>query len=126
MNRELIYKELSYKICGLAFKVDNLLGYGLREKIYADGLEELLKQSMISYKREVYYPIKIGQKTLVRRLFDFLIDDKIIVEIKVGDREYKDCCYQLFEYLKISKLKLGLIIRFTRDGVKIKRIPNYY
>ncbi|MCX6808449.1 MAG: GxxExxY protein [Candidatus Berkelbacteria bacterium] len=126
MHRELLYKDLSYRLVGLAYEIDNKIGYGHREKIYADAFEELLKRETNLFKREVYYPIKNEGKTLAKRFFDFLVDDKIVIEVKVGDREYKNSCYQLFEYLKTSQLKLGLIVRFTRDGVKIKRIPNYY
>lgn len=123
---ELIYKELSYKICGLAFRIDNEIGYGHQEKVYGDALEELLKIEKIAYKREVYVPIKINEKLLAKKYYDFLIDDKIIVELKIATHKYRDVCRQVFDYLKNSNLNLGIIIRFTRDGVKIKRIPNYY
>jgi GxxExxY protein len=121
---ELLYKELSYAITGLAFDIDNAIGFGHREKIYADGFEELLKQNGIKYEREVYCPLKIGNKVIAKKYFDFKIEDKLIVELKTGDYMYKESCSQLFSYLKTSKLQLGLVIRFTKNGVKIKRIPN--
>ncbi|PIS07789.1 GxxExxY protein [Candidatus Berkelbacteria bacterium CG10_big_fil_rev_8_21_14_0_10_43_13] len=123
---ELLYKDLSYKITGLAYNIDNTIGYGQTEQTYGDALEELLKENGIKYQREVYFPILIGDKLIKREYFDFLIDDKIIVELKISDRNYKKACTQIFKYLKSSGTKLGLIIRFTNEGVRIKRIPNYY
>lgn len=121
---ELLYKELSYKIVGLAYEIDNLIGYGQSEKIFCDCFEKLLIRDKIKYERELYYPIKINGELIAKKYFDFLIDDKIVVEFKIGDFLYKQACTQLFSYLKASDHKLGLIIRFTKNGVKIKRIPN--
>ena len=120
----LLFGELSYKITGLAYEIDNLIGFGHREKIYADAIEELFKRDKISYKREVYFPIKIGDKVIAKKFFDFIVEDKIVIEFKTGDYMYKESCSQIFSYLKASGLKLGLILRFTKNGVKIKRIPN--
>lgn len=121
---EIIYKDLSYKIIGITYKINSLLGSGLEERVYQDAFEEVLKEEKIKYTREHYFPVIINEKVISRRYFDFLIDDKIIIEIKIGTRDYRDVCSQIFHYLKMSKLKLGIVIRFTKDGVKVKRIPN--
>jgi len=123
---DLLFKELSYKIIGLAYEAYNIFGSGHREKNYGDALEELLKRESISYLRELYHPLKIGDKVISKLYFDFLIDDKIVVELKSGSDKYKEACSQLYNYLRAKDLKLGLIIRFTKDGVKSKRIPNLY
>jgi len=122
---ELLYKDLSYKINGIAFEIMNLIGSSHSEKIYADAFEELLKKYSISYQRELYYPVKVNGKLIAKRYFDFLIENKVVVELKSGIKNYQSACYQLFDYLKFSKLKLGLIIRFTNQGAKVKRIPNF-
>lgn len=125
MDREdLIYKDLSYKICGLAFEADNKIGFGHLEKVYGDAFEELLNQNGLNYQREVYFPIKLGGKLIAKRYVDFVINGQIVVELKVSTVKYRDVCRQVFDYLKTTNLKLGLVIRFTRDGVKIKRVPN--
>lgn len=121
---DLVYKELSYRIIGIAFEIYNSLGSGLKEKDYALAFEEILKQEKIVYSRELCYPLKIRDKIIARNFFDFLVDDKVVVELKAGSKQYREACVQLFEYLKVSKIKLGIIIRFTSDGVKYKRIPN--
>lgn len=126
VKKDLLYFDLSFKLINLAFKIDNEIGFGQTEKVYADAYEELLIQSGIIYKREVYWPIKIGEKVIAKRYFDFLVDDKIIIELKTGTYRYKEVCEQVFAYLKASKLPLGIVIRFTRYGVQQKRIPRFY
>lgn len=126
MKTEFIYEDLSRKLIGLAYEVHNALGFGLKEKAYTDAFEELLKQEGLTYQRECYYPIKIREAVIGRRYFDFLVEGKIIVEFKVGSSKYYEAFNQLLEYLKHSNLKLGLILRLTQDGVKVKRIVNIY
>jgi GxxExxY protein len=125
-REQLIYKDLSYKLVGFAYEVGNKLGEGLKEEVYRNAYALLLDKEGIVYKKEHYYPILIRGDVVAKRFFDFLIDDKIIIELKVGGKSYFNAYKQLLEYLKTSKYKLGLIIRFTSDGVKAKRIPNIY
>lgn len=121
---QLLYEDLSYRIHGLLFEVDNCIGFGQREKVYADALAELLKRDGIPFERELYFPILINNKVIAKRFFDFLIADKIIIEVKVANYQFREACSQLFEYLKASNLRLGIIARFTRYGVRTKRILN--
>lgn len=123
---DLIYKELCFKVVGFAYEAFNSLGSGLKEKVYANAFEEILKQEKVEYKRELYYPLEIRDKVIAKKYFDFLIEDRLVVELKAGSLNYKEVCFQLLDYLKSSNLKLGLIIRFTQDGVRVKRIPNLY
>ncbi len=123
---EILYKDLSYKLTGLIYEIDNTIGYGHTEKTYGDALEQLFKRENIEYEREVYYPVSIDDKVIKKEFFDFLIEDKIIVELKISDKHYKTVCNQIFRYLKSSDKKLGLVFRFTSGGVRTKRIPNYY
>lgn len=122
---DLIYKELSYILNGIAFQIDNTIGYGSREKVYGDAFEAILKSKNINFQREIIHEIKIEDKIISKRCFDFLIDGKIIIEIKVGDYRYRETYHQVLEYLKSSGVKLGLIVRFAPNGVRIKRILNY-
>lgn len=124
IKEKLLYKDLSYEITGLAFKIDNQIGYGQTEKIYCNALEKLFINENIPYIREFYAPIKIDDEVIAKRYFDFLIDDKIILEVKVGYLNYRQVCSQVYQYLKASKHKLGLVVRFNKNGVFIKRIPN--
>ena len=121
----MIYKDLSYKLTGLVFEIDNLIGFGQSEKIYADALEKLLIREKIKFSRELYYPIEIDGQVIKKYFFDFLVEDNIVVELKANDINYKQVCSQLFKYLKAGDKKLGIIFRFTKNGVRHKRIPNF-
>ena len=113
---KILYKELSYKINGLLFNVHNKLGRFSREKQYSDELENLLKNSDLIYKRE--YVISDGNRV------DFLIDNKVILDVKAKRLILKDDYYQILRYLQSSSLKLGLIVNFRNTYLKPKRIIN--
>jgi len=121
---DLLYKELSYKIVGCLFDAYNNLGGGLKEKHYQNALLTAFKDSGINFKSQAHFPIDYKQDRVGRFYFDFLIEDKIILELKVGNRFKKQDIEQLYSYLKLAKLKLGLMANFTNDGVKCKRIVN--
>ncbi|MEI8143464.1 MAG: GxxExxY protein [Candidatus Berkelbacteria bacterium] len=121
-----VYTDLTYKINGFCYEIFNQIGQGQTEKVYSKALAELLTANNIKFSRELYFPIKINDKLIAKRYFDFLVDDKVVIELKTGFRNYKTAYTQLLGYLKYSKLKLGLIVRFSPDGVKIKRIANLH
>lgn len=123
---ELLYKDLSYVLNGIAFEIDNQIGFGQSESVYSKAFEEHLKQKNIPYEKEKYFPIKVNDVVVARKYVDFSIDGKIVVELKQGEDNYRKVCRQVFEYLKSNNLKLGLVIRFTKNGVKVKRIPCFY
>lgn len=121
---EVAYKEESYKIIGCCFEVFNTFGYGLRERNYQKALEKVLLDKGIKFKSQLYVPLRINGKVIGKYFLDLLIDDKIAVELKVGDHFLRTDIEQLISYLKSQKLKLGLLINFTSHGVKYKRILN--
>lgn len=109
----------------MCYEAHNQLGRLLNEKQYGDALETLLKESRIPFKRE--YPIELEFKN--RKLggisyADFLIDNKIILELKTRHYLTKDDYYQLKRYLQTTGLKLGILINFRERRLKPKRVIN--
>lgn len=121
---KVIYKEESFGIIGCCFDVFNNLGYGLREKSYQKALEEVLSQKNFKFRSQLCVPLKIGEKVIGRYYLDLLIDDKIAIELKVGNHFLRKDIEQLFSYLKSVNLQLGILVNFTSGGVEFKRILN--
>jgi GxxExxY protein len=66
----------------------------------------------------------MGEKELGIYILDFLYEDKIVIELKQGENFSRQDFKQIYAYLRATNLKLGLLIHFTRTGIKFKRIVN--
>src|SRR3989344_6594992 len=115
VNEKVIHPELSYQITGILFSVHNELGPYAREKQYGDLIEQKLKESKISYNRE----FGIGNSGNV---LDFVIDKKIILELKVTRIITREHYRQIQNYLQQTRINLGLLINFRDKYIKPKRI----
>ncbi len=124
MEGELIHKDLTYKIIGIVYDVYNKLGYGYQEKFYQKAISLELKEKGISHKMEVFSPVIYNNETIGKCFLDFLIEEKVILELKRGRSIRRSDIEQIYNYLKIRNLKLGLLIRFAPSGVIVKRIVN--
>lgn len=121
---KVIYPKLSYKIIGCVFEVFKRLGFGYRERYYQNAAAEELRRHNILFEEQVHIPLKYKNKIIGRIFLDFLINNKIILELKTGNFFKKANIDQIYSYLKTRNLKLGIIANFTRNGVKFKRILN--
>lgn len=123
-RKDLIYPELSYKLVGLAYDVFNELGHGHLEKIYQKAYAKELKESNIEFKEQAPYQVIYKEEVIGNNYLDFLIEDKVIIELKRSDFYSKKYIDQVSNYIKVSNLQLALLINFTSNGVRIKRIVN--
>ena len=112
---ELYFPELSYLIVGICFNAQNKLGRFAREAQYGDFIENELAEKNIKYVRE--YPIP-GTKDRV----DFLIDKKIIVELKSKRYILKKDYSQIQRYLHALDIKLSLLVNFQNRHLRPIRI----
>lgn len=122
---DLIYPELSYRIVRVLFEVYNKIGPGHHEKYYQKAVSLSLKKEGLVFSEQVYTPLTFHDSKIGSYFLDFLIDNKIILEIKKGDRFSKNNIEQIMSYLRIHKLKLGIIANFGREQLKFKRIVNF-
>ena len=121
---KIIYPELSYIIIGIAFKVFNELGFGMNEKYYQRAIEQELKKEKIYYQKEKVVKLTYNSQSIGNYRLDFIIDNKIIIELKVRPRLGYVHIKQALSYLKSTNIKLAILIYFTRNGVKYRRIVN--
>lgn len=120
---EIYLKEESYKIIGLCMEVHKILGKGHGEKVYGDALEYEFNKNEIPFKRESKYNIEYKEIILPSYYFaDFVIFDKIILEIKAIQSLSSSEIKQTLNYLAASQNKLGLLVNFGEDSLKYKRI----
>jgi len=115
VSEKVLHLELSYQINGILFNVHNELGPYAREKQYGDLIEEKLKESKIEYGRE----ISIGNSG---NILDFIVDKKIILELKAVRILTREHYRQIQNYLQHTKLDLGLLVNFRNRYVKSSRI----
>ena len=118
-----LYEDETYRIIGAAIEVHKELGFGFLEAVYQEALEREFQLKNIPYKREnplrIYYKNEILEKCYIA---DFICYDKIIVEIKALSSIIPEYLGQTLNYLKATKLKLGLIINFGKNSLEYRRI----
>ena len=118
-----MYRELSYKLRGLFFEIRNTYGPGQKENIYSNLLAEFLKENKILFEKEksiaIYTP---NRKVAGIYKPDFIIDNKIIIEIKSSRYSTKVDERQLYYYLRNSKYEIGFLVNFSTPKLYIKRI----
>lgn len=124
-KKDLVFPDLSYKIIGCAFEVFNQLGSGHKEIVYHKALAIAFGVQKLNFTEEVYYPVEFNNVVVGRNFFDFLIQDKVIVEIKSLSRFSKAHFEQTSNYLNVSGLKLALLINFGKENVQCKRVVNF-
>ena len=125
-RKDLVYPDLSYKVVGVLFDVYNNLGPGYSEKYYQKAIAEELKRREIRFAREVVFPISYKDIKIGFSQLDFLIDNKLILEIKRGGRFSTSNIEQIFNYLKATNLKLAILANITKEGVVFRRAVNSY
>ncbi|HLB32250.1 MAG TPA: crossover junction endodeoxyribonuclease RuvC [Patescibacteria group bacterium] len=118
----LVYPKLSYEIVGALFDTYKQLGAGLPEKYYYKVFASKLKNRGIKFQGQFKVsidglPVKMG-----RFMVDFIIENSVVVEIKVGQRFLRRDVDQVMNYLRHSGLKLGLLARFGQGGVETRRL----
>ncbi|MBA3704953.1 MAG: GxxExxY protein [Bacteroidetes bacterium] len=121
---DIIHPELSYKLVGVLFDVHKEMGYGFLERYYQKAVAAELKRNRINFKEQVKVELVIAGEIITSGTPDFIIEDKIILEIKQGNTFLKTNIDQLNSYLKMTKLQLGILANFTSRGLLYKRILN--
>jgi len=123
-KNNLVYPELSYKLIGAAFKAFNNAGYGMSEKFYQKVFARELECENLNFDKEKLIKINYQGEEVGRYFLDFIVDNKIVVELKVRPRLGYVHVKQVMDYLKTTGYKLAILIYFTRDGIKCRRIVN--
>ena len=110
--------EISYTIRGAIFKVYKELGPGLLESVYEAALLYQLKKDGLEAKSQVPIPVIYDEQELnIGFRIDILVENKVIIEIKSVEELSRVHHKQVLTYLKLTKLKLGILVNFNSDNV---------
>ncbi len=121
---ELKYKEITEKIIGASFEVYNFLGNGFQELIYQRALAYEMRKNGLSFAREQEQPIfyKELEEPIGTRRADFLVEGKVLVELKAVFILEEVHVAQLLNYLRAYKIEIGLLINFGSKKLDFKRL----
>lgn len=120
----LYFPKESYDLVGCAYTVYNRMKYGYHERNYQRAYAIELKKLGYRFAREVPLNICYEGKCVGKYFLDFLVNDQIVVEFKVANEFHPSHIKQILSYLKATNKKLGLLILFTPEGIKYKRVVN--
>lgn len=115
VSEKVIYPGLSYKIVGILFEAHKELGPYAREKQYGDLIENILQRENIPYQRELAI-------SNTGNILDFLIEDKVVLELKSVKEINKEYFRQIQNYLQQADKKLGILVNFRTSHLRPIRV----
>lgn len=121
-EKEFLYKELTGEIIAAACNVHNTLGCGLLEKVYENSLawDLKLRRKKVSLQKE--FKVIYREKEVGIYYADLVVENKVIVEVKAVENIDNIHRAQLLNYLRISGLRVGLIINFAKPKLQYERL----
>ena len=127
-NNKFLYQELTGKIIHCCIDVHKELGCGFLEKVYQEALAIVFKEEGIEFEREKYLPIQFRGTTLqCDYIADFVVDNKVILELKALAHLEPLFEAQVINYLRATGLQVALLINFGQKELQVKRIAaNIY
>jgi GxxExxY protein len=121
--KTLIHKKDAYSLIGICMEVHRELGQGFSEIVYKDALEYELKQRGIHFEREKLFKVLYKDVILTHHyVADFVVRDKIILELKAVSELRDEHLAQTINYLAVSGLDLGLLINFRAPSLEYRRV----
>ena|SRR3989304_1988951 len=111
----MLHEEITSDIINAFYKVHNALGYGFLEKVYENALAMELAERGHGVRQQVPIQVYYEDKAVGEYFADMLIDDKVILELKTAESIAKEHEAQLINYLKATKVEIGLLLNFGKE-----------
>ena len=121
-NKNLEERDLVYQIVGCSMEVLNELGHGLREKTYERALCHEFGLQKMEYSQQAVFPVFYKGKKVDDYIPDLIVENRVIVDTKTVDTIGDDEVGQMLNYLRITGLKVGLLINFKHSKLQWKRV----
>lgn len=122
MEESILYKDLSYKVVGLAMQVHTELGFGFLEKVYENSLMVLFEENGIKAVQQVPIAVPFHGRIVGEYVADIVVEDSIILELKALDRIAEIHKAQTLNYLKATPYRLALLINFGKYKLEYTRL----
>ena len=122
INKNILYKELSHTIIGIAMRVHTKLGAGLPEICYSRAMSIEFDDNHTLYSREFKVYVEYKEQIVGHLIPDLVVDNKIILEFKSDNSIYPYHISQLFSYLHATKLRVGYVLNFGHKSLQFKRL----
>ena len=119
---KLLFKSETERIIGHAFEVLNELGHGLNEKLYENSLTVLFKLNGVEFEQQRRFAVNFRGVTVGEFIPDLIVFGSVIVDAKVIDRITDHERGQMLNYLRITKLRVGLILNFKNPRLEWERL----
>ena len=119
--KEFLYKDLTYAIIGAAMEVHRILGPGFLESVYEKALAHEFDLRGIPYQRQVKLAVRYKEIVAGEFRADFLVDGKVVVELKAIKALTAGDEAQLLNYLKGTGYRVGLLLNFGASSLEYKR-----
>lgn len=123
-EKKLPYSELTGSILGSCFEVMKELGPGFLERVYKNALLMVMRQKGLQVEVERSYNVTFRGKIIGRYVADLVVNGTVIVELKCCESLIGEHQAQLFNYLKVSGLPVGLLVNFRRRKLDWKRLQS--
>jgi GxxExxY protein len=111
-ERELIEEQLTESVIGAFYEVYNTLGYRFLEQVYLAALERELLARGHAIGREVWVPVHYKGEEISRQRLDMIVDERLVVEVKSTQEVHKSAPRQVYNYLRATRLQVGLLLHF--------------
>ncbi|HCM82854.1 MAG: hypothetical protein UW52_C0058G0002 [Candidatus Gottesmanbacteria bacterium GW2011_GWA1_44_24b] len=121
IKKPAVFEDLTYKIIGIAYTIHKELGPIHKEQVYQKALVNEFQENHIPFKKEIRFPVIFKGKNVGVYIPDFIIDDKVIIEIKAMNFLPLNTTTQLTYYLKSTGYKVGLLLNFGSPKLQVRR-----
>jgi GxxExxY protein len=124
IKQEYLYSDLTEVIIGCAMKVHSSIGRGFPEYIYQRALAIELNKTSLEIKKEMEWPVYYDGQLIGKRRVDFMVNDKVLIEIKAVAVYESSHLNQIINYLHAFQIPVGLLINFGKEKLEFKRFTN--
>jgi GxxExxY protein len=119
---EMLHEELTDKIIGIFYRVYNTLGHGFLEKVYENALAIEFEEAGLKFGKQVPIEVSYKERVVGNYFADFIVDGKVVVEVKAVERFCEKDGAQLVNYLKGTGVKVGLLLNFGEKADFKRRV----